>query len=432
MAEQGVVLSEHITDEITCHAVGVRHNNPEVDTIFEVGGQDMKFTSFGPDGTVKEAKMNYSCQAGSGQTLENMADVINLDVENTLQEAALRAERVPIIDSTCGVFMEMDENRLIAEGFSRDEIAAAIVRGTAASYYYKFVGGSQHAGSKCSAQGGPALGKAFLAALAQVAEKPIEAYPHREMFGAWGQALDIIQNIGRFEAEGKSYGTAFRGWQIVDMAFHKRKVSCRELFGEKSCGTRDCQLEVFNIEDDEIITGGFCPRGNSESARKPKANYVDRYHRIYNKHFKKQGCLLSEVDAANADGPTVGIKRSMATLGTRGIWSAALFRKLGFYPVVSPRSDKDIAKIGVDNSRTEFCIARKLATGHAAVLNDHPGLKYLFNPSFIEVRKPTPPDLKYCIYTESEGYVLNDVLSLDKNRQINPILHFGDMPLLVR
>ncbi len=333
----------------------------------------MKFTCFGKDGTVKEAKMNYSCQAGSGQTLENMADVINLNVESTLQEAALRAERVPIIDSTCGVFMEMDENRLIAEGFSRDEIAAAIIRGTAASYYYKFVGGAQHSGNKCSAQGGPALGTAFLAALAQVTEKEIEAYPHREMFGAWGQALDIIENIKRLQSEGKPCGTAFRGWQIVDMAFQKRKVLCRELFGEKSCGVRDCQLEVFRIEDDEIITGGFCPRGNSEAVKKPKINYVDRYHKIYDKHFQKQGCLLSEVGSAKADGPTVGIKRSMATLGSKGIWSAALFRKLGFYPVVSPRSDKEIAKIGVDNSRTEFCIARKLATGHAAILNNHSG-----------------------------------------------------------
>ena len=42
-----------------------------------------------------------------------------------------------------------------------------------------------------------------------------------------------------------------------------------------------------------------------------------------------------------------------------------------------------------------------------------------------------PPDLKYCIYTESEGYILNDVLSLDKDKQINPILHFGDEGLLV-
>jgi len=434
LSELGVEIVDRVTDEITCHALGVKYCNPETDTIFEVGGQDMKFTSFSPDGTVKEAKMNYSCQAGSGQTLENMADVINLNVENTLQEAALRAPRVPIIDSTCGVFMEMDENRLIAEGFSRDEIAAAIVRGTAASYYYKFVGGSQHVGRKCSAQGGPPLGKAFLAALAQVTNKEIEGYPHREMFGAWGQALDIIENIKRLEQEGKKYGSAFRGWEIVNMPFEKRKVPCKELFGEETCGMRDCQLEVFSIEEDEIITGGFCPRGNSEASRRPKTNYVDKYHRIYERHFKKQGALQAELGSVSLpdNAVTVGIKRSTATLSEKGIWSAALLRKLGFYPVVSPRSDKEIAKIGVDNSRTEFCIARKLATGHAALLNNDPKIEYLFNPSFIEQRTGKPPDLKYCIYTESEGYVLNDVLSLDKSKQINPILHFGDDELIVQ
>ncbi|MHC4726480.1 MAG: BadF/BadG/BcrA/BcrD ATPase family protein, partial [Planctomycetota bacterium] len=435
LAKQGIELADRVTDEITCHALGVKHCNSEVDTIFEVGGQDMKFTSFSQDGTVKEAKMNYSCQAGSGQTLENMADIIDLNVENSLQKAALDAEKVPVIDSTCGVFMEMDENRLIAEGFSKEEIAAAIVRGTAASYYYKFVGGSQHAGDKCSAQGGPPLGKAFLAALAQVSEKQIEAYPHREMFGAWGQALDIIGNIKQLEAQDKSCESAFRGWGIVDMPFDKDQVSCKDLFEGKTCGMRDCQLEIFSIEDDEIITGGFCPRGNSESAKKPKTNYVDKYHKIYEKHFKEQGGLLEDLSDLTIDNQqtvTVGIKRSTATLGEKGIWSAALFKKLGFYPVVSPKTNKEIAKIGVDKSRTEFCIARKLATGHAAVLNRHPDIEYLFNASFIELRTGTPPDLKYCIYTETEGYILNDVLSLDKDKQINPILHFGDMSLLVR
>jgi len=435
LAKKGMEITDRITDEITCHALGVKHHNSDIDTIFEVGGQDMKFTSFTKDGTVKEAKMNYSCQAGSGQTLENMADVINLNVEDSLQESALSARRVPVIDSTCGVFMEMDENRLVAEGFSREEISAAILRGTAASYYHKFVGGPQHVGEKCSAQGGPPLGKAFLAALAQVTDKQIEAYPHREMFGAWGQALDIIDNINQLEKQKRRHGTAFRGWHLVDMPFEKRKVPCRELFKEKSCGIRDCQLEVFSIEDDTIITGGFCPRGNSEAAKKPKTNYVEKYHKIYEKHFKRQGSLLENITSEKQDKSairTVGIKRSTATLGEKGIWSAALLKRLGFWPVVSPRTDKEIAKRGIDNSRTDFCIARKLATGHAAVLNENPNIEYLFNPSFIEQRKDSPPDLKYCIYTESEGYILNDVLCLDKNKQINPVLHFGDEQLLIQ
>ena len=433
LRKKGVEVTDRVTDEITCHALGVKHYDSEIDTIFEIGGQDMKFTCFSKD-VVKEAKMNYSCQAGSGQTLENMADVIDLSVESSLQEYALRAERVPVIDATCGVFMEMDENRLIAEGFGKEEIAAAILRGTAASYYYKFVGGSQHVGEKCSAQGGPPLGKAFLAALAQVTDKEIEAYPHREMFGAWGQALDIICFIKQLEKKNERYGSAFRGWDLVDMPFEKEKVSCRTLFKEESCGVRDCQLEIFSIDEDRIITGGFCPKGDSESAVKPKMNYVEKYHKVYERHCKKQGSLLNDniSDEINEKTlGTVGIRRSTATLGEKGIWSAALLKKLGFHPVVSPKSDKEIAKVGIDNSRTDFCIARKLVTGHAVLLNENRYIRYLFNPSFIELRKSDPPDLKYCIYTESEGYILSDVLSIDEEKQISPVLHFGDKNLLV-
>jgi predicted CoA-substrate-specific enzyme activase len=436
LAKQGMEITDKTTDEITCHALGIKHHDSEVDTIFEIGGQDMKFTSFSDDGTVKEAKMNYSCQAGSGQTLENMADVINLDVKSSLQEYALRAKRVPTIDSTCGVFMEMDENRLIAEGFSKEEIAAAILRATAASYYYKFVGGSQHVGEKCSAQGGPPLGKAFLAALAQVTGKEINAYPHREMFGALGAALDVIKTIKDLEKQNKKYASAFRGWDLTEMPLKKEKIYCKDLFKEKSCGIRNCLLEIFSIEDDKIITGGFCPRGNSEASAKPRINYVEKYHSIYEKHFKRYGCLLPELEELlnNSDEihrKTIGIRRATATLGEKGIWSAALFEKLGFYPVASPESNEEIAKIGVENSRTEFCLARKLVTGHAAILNDNPNIEYLFNPSFIEHRKEQPPDLKYCIYTESEGYVLKDVLSLDENKQVNLILHCEDKDLLL-
>lgn len=435
LASKGIACVDRITDEITCHALGVRHYDPQTDTIFEIGGQDMKFTRFARDGTVKEAKMNYSCQAGSGQTLENMAELINLKVESSLQEESLKADLVPIIDSTCGVFMEMDQQRLLAEGFSRQQIAAAIIRGTAASYFYKFVGGSQNIGKVCSAQGGPALGKAFLAALAQVTGARIKAYPHREIFGAWGQALDIIQAIRQCEQERRAYGTAFRGWDVINTRFEKTRQQCRQLFGVDSCGMRDCQLEVFNIDNDMIVSGGFCPRGDWQAGRAKKTDYVKLFHRLLDSHFNRYGLLFDELEKVDipkgfAD-RTIGIKRSTATLGPKAIWAAALLRELGFLPVLSPVSNDRIATIGVDRSRTEFCIARKLSTGHAAVLWEHPMIRYLFNPSFIEIRQPLRPDLKYCIYTETEGFVMNDVLSLDKSRQLNPIIHLDDRLMML-
>ncbi len=188
-----------------------------IDTIFEIGGQDMKFTTFRREedrvtDQVDEARMNYSCQAGAGQTLENMSTILGLDVRDSLQELALEADRVPVIDATCGVFMELEEQRLIAENHSAREIAAAITRATASSYFNKFVGGTSHVGERCSCQGGPSLGKAFLAAMADVTGRDIHAYPGRELMGALGAALFIRERILSARRDGQETASAFRGW----------------------------------------------------------------------------------------------------------------------------------------------------------------------------------------------------------------------------
>jgi predicted CoA-substrate-specific enzyme activase len=430
MQTAGIIPTDRITDEITCHAMGVKHYDKDVDTIFEIGGQDMKYTIFNKDGSVRDAKMNFSCQAGCGQTLENMADIIGLDVKSSLQDYAMKAARIPIIDSTCGVFMEMDQMRLIAEGFSKEEIAAAIIRGTAASYYHKFVGGAQHTGSKCSAQGGPALGRAFLAALAQVADKDIYAYPHREIFGAWGAALDVIGHIRPMKQKHTAFGSAFRGWELITMEFCKSRRKCKEVI-DGSCDMRDCVLDVFDIDGEVILSGGFCPKGNSENRRKTKPNYVEVFHSVFNKHFRKYGCLLEELEKQTDCEKTVGIRRATSTITEKGIWSAALLADLGFTPAITPVSNPAIAQMGVDHSRTDFCIARKLVTGHTMLLMNHPEVRYLFNPSFVEHFQKNTHSLKYCIYTASEAYILNDDLTIEPARQISPILQFGQERILV-
>ncbi|MFH1707449.1 MAG: acyl-CoA dehydratase activase-related protein [Planctomycetota bacterium] len=433
LAAAGVVPVDTVPDEITCHALGVKHHHADIDTIFEVGGQDMKFTTFRRvEGVVTDnvdrAEMNYSCQAGSGQTMENLAALIGLDVAGDLQDFALRATRVPVIDATCGVFMEMDINRLVGENLGREEIAAAIVRATAASFYYKFVGGDHHVGRACSAQGGPALGRAFLAALAQVTGRPIHAFAHREVFGAWGAALSARHSFAAAAARGAAAGTAFRGWEVIDTALARTRVRCAERFPDVTCGRRNCVLDRYVIGTDEVLAGGFCPRGNTDTPVRPRTDFVQVYHDLLARHFRRLGVLLGDLDGqAPPAAPTIGIKRSTGTLGPKGIWSAAVLARLGFTPVLSPVSDDEIARIGVNRSPTDFCIARKLATGHAAVLARHPGVRYLYNPCFISHLHEGFKQKKYCIYTESEGYLLNDALGLDPRFQLNPVINFGDL-----
>jgi len=176
-----------VIDEITCHALGVRRFDEKVDTIFELGGQDAKFTLFSKDGGVKKAKMNLSCMAGTGQTMQNMIKMIGMDFD-TFEKLALKAKRTPIVDETCGVFTEDGISKLVSLGLPKEEIAAAIAYGFIGGYINKFVG-SEKFGEFISAQGGPFRNLACLAALAAHTNKKINAFPHRQLFGAYGAAI---------------------------------------------------------------------------------------------------------------------------------------------------------------------------------------------------------------------------------------------------
>ncbi len=176
-----------VVDEITCHGLGVKKFNKNVDTIFELGGQDAKFTLFSKDGIVKKAKMNLSCMAGTGQTMQNMIKMIGLDFDE-FEKLALKAKRIPIVDDTCGVFTEAGISKLVSLGLPKEEIAAAIVYGFIGGYINKFVGNEKF-GEFISAQGGPFRNLACLAALAAHTKREINAFPHRQLFGAYGAAL---------------------------------------------------------------------------------------------------------------------------------------------------------------------------------------------------------------------------------------------------
>ncbi|MBR9705419.1 hypothetical protein GOV14_00115 [Candidatus Pacearchaeota archaeon] len=183
-----------VVDEITCHATGVRNFDNTVDTIFELGGQDAKFTLFDKSGrVVKKAKMNLSCMAGTGQTMQNMIQMIGLDFKS-YEELALKAEKTPVVDDTCGVFTEAGIAKLVSLGLPKSEVAAGVAYGFIGGYVNKFVG-NESFGDSISAQGGPFNGLANLAALAAHTNTKINAFPHRQLFGAYGAALQAHEQL---------------------------------------------------------------------------------------------------------------------------------------------------------------------------------------------------------------------------------------------
>ena len=117
--------------EITCHARGVYHLDPEVRTIIEIGGQDSKCISLENGGRVRDFGMNDRCAAGSGRFLEMVASRLGVDL-SALGELGRSSKKAALISSMCVVFAETEIIGLLAEGVPAPDLAAGVQNAIAA------------------------------------------------------------------------------------------------------------------------------------------------------------------------------------------------------------------------------------------------------------------------------------------------------------
>lgn len=111
--------------EISCHALGVHYLHPEVKTVVDIGGQDVKAISLNPDGSVLDFAMNDKCAAGTGRFLESIARILHLSLDD-LSEQSLKSTQDVAITSQCSVFAETEVISLINRRTPLPDIAAGL------------------------------------------------------------------------------------------------------------------------------------------------------------------------------------------------------------------------------------------------------------------------------------------------------------------
>ena len=111
--------------EISCHAKGASHLCPSVRTIIDIGGQDCKVISVGPQGKVLDFQMNDKCSAGTGRFFEVISRVLDIDLTH-LAEEALKSKKPCSISKQCSVFAESEVISLVNNSVPLPDIAAGI------------------------------------------------------------------------------------------------------------------------------------------------------------------------------------------------------------------------------------------------------------------------------------------------------------------
>jgi activator of 2-hydroxyglutaryl-CoA dehydratase len=157
-----------------------------VRTIIDIGGQDSKVITFDAEGLVENFAMNDRCAAGTGRFLQVMARALQVDLAH-LDRMAMQAEEPAAISSACTVFAESEVVSLLAEGTSRERVAAGVFQSVAA----QVAGLARRADWRPPVlfDGGPSHSLALRAALGRLLETEPAVPPCGQFATALGAAL---------------------------------------------------------------------------------------------------------------------------------------------------------------------------------------------------------------------------------------------------
>ncbi|MBW1899178.1 MAG: activase, partial [Deltaproteobacteria bacterium] len=116
-------LTDGIINEIIAHAAAAVYFDPEVDTIFEIGGQDAKYTYI-TSGVSSDYAMNEACSAGTGSFLEESAfESLGVQMEE-IADIAMQGLKPPNFNDQCAAFIASDIKNAIHEGVKHEDIVA--------------------------------------------------------------------------------------------------------------------------------------------------------------------------------------------------------------------------------------------------------------------------------------------------------------------
>ena len=164
-------LTDGVINEIIAHATAAVYFDPQVDTIFEIGGQDAKYTYI-TNAVASDYAMNEACSAGTGSFLEESAlETLGVKMED-IGDLALTGQRPPNFNDQCAAFIASDIKNAIHEGVAHQDIVAGLVYSICMNYSNR-VKGNRPVGEKVFMQGGVCYNKAVPLAMASLVGKPI-------------------------------------------------------------------------------------------------------------------------------------------------------------------------------------------------------------------------------------------------------------------
>ena len=265
---ENLLGADVVVNEITAQSKGATEMDAEVDTIFEIGGQDSKYISV-KNCRVVDFEMNKICAAGTGSFIEEQSKKLAIPIEE-YADIALKGNNPLDLGNRCTVFIEGNISKAIADGESKENIIAGLSYSIVNNYLNRVVG-KKPIGKKIFLQGGIAYNQAVVNAFRSVTGKEIIVPPFFSVTGAFGVALLANENVeNENEKENKLIASKYRNVQSeIDALFLKGYTG--------------------NIEKDKLTVGI------------PRVLFLHKLFPLFNVFFKELGfnVILSDETDSN-------------------------------------------------------------------------------------------------------------------------------------
>jgi (R)-2-hydroxyacyl-CoA dehydratese activating ATPase len=179
-----VAFAQSTRTEIACHARAAYHFFPSRITVVDIGGQDNKIIHVDEQGRRDSFKMNRKCAAGTGAFLEEVAQRIDVPLDQ-IDSIARQASHIVHMGSYCTVFTKTEILAHLRAGEKVPDIVAGLIE----SVVKRIVEMDPLSGEVVLTGGVVAHNPILAEMIARHLGRTVHILPNAQLAGAFGAAL---------------------------------------------------------------------------------------------------------------------------------------------------------------------------------------------------------------------------------------------------
>lgn len=400
--------------ETIAHYTAAKKFEPNVTSIVDIGGQDMKYIRM-KNGSIDNIMLNEACSSGCGSFIETFAKSLNIEISEFVKEA-IKSKTPVDLGSRCTVFMNSKIKQAQKEGYSVGDISSGLSYSVIKNAIQKVmkVRDVETLGKHIVVQGGTFYNDAVLRAFELIVGKDVVRPDISGLMGAYGMAL-LSKEQYEANLDMEYYSSILKLDELDKLQIKVTHTRCN------NCENH-CKLTINKFSNGQIhVSGNRCEKGAGIVTKSKKLpNLVQyKYERIFDyKPLEEQYSIRG----------TIGIPRVLNMYEDYPFWFTFL-TSLGFRVILSEKSNRATYEKGMESMPSEsVCYPAKLSHGHIESLLEQ-GIKTIFYPCMPYSRKEyEKADNRYnCPIVISYSEVLKNNVEGLKDPSIkflNPFLPF--------